>query len=503
MATIKQRGDSYKITVSCGYDLNGKQIRRHLTWTPEPGMTKRQLQKELDRQAVLFEEKCRNGQVLDGNIKFAEFAEKWFTDYAEKQLRPTTIAGYRWALKRTLPAIGHIRLDKLRPHHLMAFYDNLAESGIREDTLYRCSVDFKAFLREQHTTAVQLAERAGVGIRTLYGLNKGNRVKAETVRKIETALELSKPIFEPVDGDAALSSNTISHYHKMLSSMLSTAVKWQLIYDNPCLRVDPPKVEHSEAHYLDEVQAAHLLDLLDDEPIVYRTMITLLLHTGLRRGELCGLEWDDINFDLSLLDVQRTSLYLPEKGVFVDETKNNTSRRVLKLTPDAVQLLKRYRMWQNSERLRIGDQWAEEWEQHPRLFTTWDGKPLHPSTVTGWFHTFAAHERNAAHCRRYKPDHCCGAGCDTRTRPPPARFTRTPFSPRTPPHPRPLAQRPPEVIKLLLAMISPSNKGQNKGQLTSPPQANISKALQKVKEKPPIRMNKRFLIWWRRWGSNP
>ena len=36
MATIKQRGDSYKITVSCGYDLNGKQIRRHLTWTPGP-----------------------------------------------------------------------------------------------------------------------------------------------------------------------------------------------------------------------------------------------------------------------------------------------------------------------------------------------------------------------------------------------------------------------------------------------------------------------------------
>ena len=66
MATIKQRGDSYKITVSCGYDLNGKQIRRHLTWTPEPGMTARQIKKELDRQAVLFEEKCRNGQVLDG-----------------------------------------------------------------------------------------------------------------------------------------------------------------------------------------------------------------------------------------------------------------------------------------------------------------------------------------------------------------------------------------------------------------------------------------------------
>lgn len=38
MPTIEKRGDSYKITVSCGYDLNGKQIRRHLTWKPEPGM---------------------------------------------------------------------------------------------------------------------------------------------------------------------------------------------------------------------------------------------------------------------------------------------------------------------------------------------------------------------------------------------------------------------------------------------------------------------------------
>ena len=131
MPTIEKRGDTYKITVSCGYDLNGKQIRRRMTWKPEDGMTARQIKKELDRQAVLFEEKCRNGQVLDGNMKFAEFAEKWFTEYAEKQLRPTTVAGYRWALKRTLPAIGHIRLDKLRPHHLMAFYDNLAESGIR------------------------------------------------------------------------------------------------------------------------------------------------------------------------------------------------------------------------------------------------------------------------------------------------------------------------------------------------------------------------------------
>ena len=225
-----------------------------------------------------------------------------------------------------------------------------------------------------------------------------------------------------------------------------------------------------------------MLDLLDDEPIVYRTMITLLLHTGLRRGELCGLEWDDINFDLSLLDVQRTSLYLPEKGVFVDETKNSTSRRVLKLTPDAVQLLKRYRMWQNSERLRIGDQWAEEWEQHPRLFTTWHGKPLHPSTVTGWFHTFAAHERNAAHCRRYKPDHCCGA-TGTRELDHHQQDLRARHSVRGRRRIRGHWQhRPPEVIKLLLAIISPSNKGQIKDSLPVPHKPTSLKRCKKSKK---------------------
>ena len=124
MATITKRGNSYRITVSCGYDLNGKQLRRTMTWAPPEGMTKRQAEKELDRQAVLFEEKCRTGQVLDGNIKFADFAEKWFKDYAEKQLRPTTLRSYRQIVARINAAIGHIRLDKLQPAHIISFYNN-------------------------------------------------------------------------------------------------------------------------------------------------------------------------------------------------------------------------------------------------------------------------------------------------------------------------------------------------------------------------------------------
>lgn len=385
MATIKQRGDSYKITVSCGYDLNGKQIRRHLTWTPEPGMTKRQLQKELDRQAVLFEEKCRNGQVLDGNIKFAEFAEKWFTEYAEKQLRPTTIAGYRWALKRTLPAIGHIRLDKLRPHHLMEFYNNLSESGVREDTRYCSAVDFKALLKKRGMTKRALAEQAGVSVYVLDSVTRGANISAASAHKVVSALQLPlDKVFLPAGEKDTLAVSTVLHHHRLISSMLSTAVKWQLIFSNPCSRVVLPKNKHKEAVYLDEEQAADLLAALDKESMQHQVIVKLLLFTGMRRGELCGLEWKDIDFERAVITVRRSSLYLPGKGIFEDETKNATSERCMKVSADVVTMLKTWRAEQSKQRLRMGDQW----QTSDRLFTAWNGAPIRPDVITAWFHKF-------------------------------------------------------------------------------------------------------------------
>ena len=50
MATIQKRGDSYRIRVSDGYDVHGKQIMRSMTWTPPPEMTERQAKKEVNRQ---------------------------------------------------------------------------------------------------------------------------------------------------------------------------------------------------------------------------------------------------------------------------------------------------------------------------------------------------------------------------------------------------------------------------------------------------------------------
>lgn len=99
---------------------------------------------------------------------------------------------------------------------------------------------------------------------------------------------------------------------------------------------------------------------------------------------MLGLEWADVDFDNSTLQVCRSSLYLPDKGVFEDETKNRTSNRVIKLPQTAVNDLKLYRKYQFEMRLRVGDRWQET----NRIFTTDFGAPLHPDTLSRWFSAF-------------------------------------------------------------------------------------------------------------------
>lgn len=101
MATISKRGDSYRIKVSCGYDVSGKQVVQTKTWKPEEGMTERQIKKELDRQAVLFEEECKRGQITAA-IKFETFAEQWFEEYAKINLRKINLRKSSYTLLRSL-----------------------------------------------------------------------------------------------------------------------------------------------------------------------------------------------------------------------------------------------------------------------------------------------------------------------------------------------------------------------------------------------------------------
>lgn len=133
MATIQKRGTSYSIRVSCGYDTHGKQVIQSMTWKPEPKMTPKQIEKELNRQAVMFEEACNKG-FQSSAVKFEAFCEEWFESYAKPNLRNTTYERMLQLRKRVYAAIGHMRMDKITPRQIQAFVSSLSKEGANERT---------------------------------------------------------------------------------------------------------------------------------------------------------------------------------------------------------------------------------------------------------------------------------------------------------------------------------------------------------------------------------
>lgn len=133
MATIQKRNGSYSIRVSCGYDTKGKQIIQSMTWKPSEGMTPKQIEKELKRQSVLFEEACMKG-FQSKAVKFETFCEEWFEDYAKANLRNTTYERLLQLRGRIYPVIGHMRMDKITPRQIQTFVNSLSKEGANERT---------------------------------------------------------------------------------------------------------------------------------------------------------------------------------------------------------------------------------------------------------------------------------------------------------------------------------------------------------------------------------
>ena len=384
MATATERNGAFQIVSSAGYNMDGKQIRKTMTWKPAPGMTKKQIEKELERQKYMFDERVKKGIFLDSSTKFAEFAERWFTEYAEQQLKPKTIAHYRALIPRINQSIGHIPLDKLQPLHLQAFYNELRKEGIRRDQRAQSKIDLTAIRKEQKLTKVKLSAAASLGVTTIDAAELGKAISQESAKAICNALGLHyDEAFETI-GKSTLSDKTIRSHHALISSILERAVKWNILINNPAKRVEAPRMERKTPSFLEEDEARRLLDALDKEDEQKQTMVMLLLLFGMRRGELLGLKWQDIDFERETITINQTIQYLPEKGVFESTTKTTTSQRTVKAASYTLQMLRRHQAWQAAERLKAGDRWTD----HGYLFTRYNGDPMQPDYFTSWFKAF-------------------------------------------------------------------------------------------------------------------
>lgn len=392
MATIEPRRNktgeitSYRITVAGGMDSSGRQIRHRMTWKPDRQMTARQTEKALARVAADFEREIEQGYQIDHKQTFATYAA-YVLDLKERTgTKPRTIDNYQKLLPRINQAIGHLKLADIRPQHLNSFYKNLGEYGIRADGgKATACIDIAAYLRRKHLSRAEIARRAGVSSSTVSAAVSGKTISKAKAEAIAAALGANLTEYFRVDQDTApLSPSTILAYHALISSVLTQAEKEMLVPYNAAEKATPPKLQKHDPDYFQPDQIEEILHALETAPLKWKTLVYVLIDTGCRRGEACGMQWTDIDFCNGTWTIDHQLLYSPKLGVYAGTTKTGKARTVT-LSPLTLTLLKTHRRTQWELQLSNGDRWHDT----GYVFTQDNGKCIFPDSITDWLGKFS------------------------------------------------------------------------------------------------------------------
>ena len=169
------------------------------------------------------------------------------------------------------------------------------------------------------------------------------------------------------DGKGSLSPKTVLHIHRVLREALQHAVRWQVLSRNPADAVQPPTLSPAEVH--------RILTVAEGTP--HGALVHTAIITGLRRGELLGLRWQDVDLEAALLHVRQAAQCLPGQGWIFRQPKTKHSRRPVALAPWTVRVLKEHRRQQLEARLALGP----AYQDHDLVFATPLGTPIDPSNL--------------------------------------------------------------------------------------------------------------------------
>lgn len=206
------------------------------------------------------------------------------------------------------------------------------------------------------------------------------------------------------------SPKTIRHVHTIISAIYSVAIRWNVVLDNPCDRVEPPKAAKGKTvkHFTLE-QAETFLNVLNNGVTVtkrthdrvddtgkpyhvnsysehkeietqFKVFFNLALFCGMRRGELIALEWSDFDFNKNTVSITKSTSLLNGKPL-TKAPKTESSNRIISVPASVMAQVKGYRKEQLECRLSLGD----AWEGKNHVFTQWNGLQMYPSTPYGMF----------------------------------------------------------------------------------------------------------------------
>jgi integrase len=184
-------------------------------------------------------------------------------------------------------------------------------------------------------------------------------------------------------GGRALSPKTVRYVHTTLRRALRDAVADGLVVRNVAAQARPPRARRVEMHTWTAAEVKTFLASVRENRL-YAAWL-LLATLGLRRGELLGLRWQDVDTDAGRIAVRHTLVMVDGKPAMA-EPKTAKGRRSIALAPDVADALRRHRAQQAAERLA----WGAGYTDSGLIFTTEDGRAIHPEMFSGMFGRLAA-----------------------------------------------------------------------------------------------------------------
>ena len=364
--SIERRGpNSFRLIVSTGVDGNGKQIKLKRLFKTTDTMTDAAKNNAAGEALAAFITDIRKGNTAQSKgMTVSALWDYWLEHYAEKNLEETTVIYYKNMWPRIKKGIGSLRLDRIEPKHIQEFMKNLAEPGIKK---------------------VQQ-------------------------KKNTPADEKEKP-------PAKLAPVTIRKYHAVISGMFSKAVKWRLMDYNPCDHTEAPKATQKTKVIYDIETTGRFLAKLEGEEVRHQLMILLALTAGLRREEIFGLRWSDIENNVISI---RKARVVAGNQVITKEPKTASSMRSVSVPAEIVALIKRHSAKEAAKKLKKGKEWkGKDKVDDDLIFTTWDGEDLHPQSMNNFLRRFCD-ENNLPRIQPHAFRHMAGtflivSGTDYRT----------------------------------------------------------------------------------------
>ena len=186
--------------------------------------------------------------------------------------------------------------------------------------------------------------------------------KIKTIHIQDFINSLTKPGVNKTDPEKGLSYKTIKHYRSFISEVFDYAIRIEMLTKNPCTNVKLPPPNQAERKIYTPEQAEEFVELLYSEaPLKYQLFASIAIICGLRRSEIVGLRFGDINVDTNILRIERAANYSrKKKEMYVGNTKTASSVRMIKLPQIIIDLFLRYKAQEMNSKKFMGIRHTED-----------------------------------------------------------------------------------------------------------------------------------------------